>query len=206
MAIDDPLIEKDQLLVGGKGLVPQIFAAFLAGVMVLANSIAYRGIVASCGFLTDAFGALVQQAIIWQAIGSFLMKKSNYLTIAVIDPLCGSFFSQGTTLLARRLAPESDLFVPHAFLLMSLFTAMFGAVTYACTRAGAGLLLKFIPFTVTGGLVGGFGLIIVDASWTLALGTTPLEGLLATARGDALPALRTALLAAVTHAHAMEQL
>ena len=31
MAIDDPLIEKDQLLVGGKGLVPQIFAAFLAG-------------------------------------------------------------------------------------------------------------------------------------------------------------------------------
>ena len=63
MAIDDPLIEKDQLLVGGKGLVPQIFAAFLAGVMVLANSIAYCGIVASCGFLTDAFGALVQQAI-----------------------------------------------------------------------------------------------------------------------------------------------
>ena len=81
--MDSPLLEMRRWM--RRPVIADLFAAFLAAVMVLANSVAYCGIVASGGFLSEAFGAFVQQAVLWQGLGSvILLPLSKYLTIAAV--------------------------------------------------------------------------------------------------------------------------
>eukprot|EP00928_Gymnodinium_smaydae_P068446 TRINITY_DN5158_c0_g1_i9.p1 TRINITY_DN5158_c0_g1~~TRINITY_DN5158_c0_g1_i9.p1 ORF type:complete len:815 (+),score=123.69 TRINITY_DN5158_c0_g1_i9:57-2501(+) len=173
-------------------------AAALAVVFVVANTIGYAGIIAAGAGLSNQFGALVQQTIYSQAAGAFVFAWSGYRTFGAIDPLVGNFMAQcGTITQAKLPGADTDVQAVHAMLLMIVFTFGFGVLTYVLGHLRSGIALKFIPFTVTSGLLGGFGLIVVHSSLEFAI-AVPLSSFpMPTLWDNGLALIRTAAMLTV---------
>uniref|UniRef100_A0A7S1QZE1 STAS domain-containing protein n=1 Tax=Alexandrium catenella TaxID=2925 RepID=A0A7S1QZE1_ALECA len=168
----------------------------MSAMLSVLSAIGYAGALATGEGLKPHFGAFVQQAITSQGLGTFAYYWcSTFRTHAAIDPLAANFMIQASTITARNLGTlaesRPDLQGGHALLLMSIYSAAFGLLSCALGRFRAGFVLRFIPYTVIGGLVGGFGLITVNIALNLAWGVTAGEVWQSTLRGEWLPLLQT---------------
>lgn len=125
-------------------------------------------------------------------------SSSNVVTHATYDSLAGAFFVEGSAIVKRVLHDQPELQGPHALLQMALFAIAFGVISFMLGRMKTGFFLKFIPFNVTGGLLGGFGLIIMYSGWSMTLGSRPIPAFRAAIQAeDWLPLLQTGLMVLV---------
>lgn len=172
-------------------ILADVSAALMAVLLSCLAQIGYAGVIAAGDGLGQHFRALVQQSIAAQGMGTFVYLCSAFRTHAATDSLAANFMLQGAAITGSHFTKLPALQAGHAMLLMSFFTLAFGLLTYLLGRVRFGFILRFIPYTVTGGLVGGFGLITVNIALSLAWGSTAEEAWQATLQGAPLPSLQT---------------
>lgn len=167
-----------------------LMAGILGVFLTVMGSVSYAGIMCQTEDLAPHFGAVVQQTLVANTVGTLiLVVSSQFVTTGIVDPLGAQFFVQAAALM--KVLPEHR--AEHILLLVSVFSILHGVLTWLLGKFRAGVLLKFIPFSILAGMLGGFGLIIVWQAWILALGMPPTSLFQGDGFVQRLFALRTSL-------------
>mmetsp|Transcript_62180 Transcript_62180/g.148339 ORF Transcript_62180/g.148339 Transcript_62180/m.148339 type:complete len:808 (-) Transcript_62180:85-2508(-) len=155
-------------------VVADLSAAVVAGFIVITNCLSYAALMSMAPVFRGLFPILAEQTL-WSIVLSSIamLPMTHYITIANVDPLTAQFITQAAQEVESAMPEASpEVRAMNAFLLVPLFTVTFGFLMFVIGYLRGGIMLKFIPYNVVSGLMGGFGMILAWTALNLAMASS----------------------------------
>eukprot|EP00930_Biecheleria_cincta_P080733 TRINITY_DN6914_c0_g1_i2.p1 TRINITY_DN6914_c0_g1~~TRINITY_DN6914_c0_g1_i2.p1 ORF type:complete len:839 (-),score=128.71 TRINITY_DN6914_c0_g1_i2:264-2780(-) len=131
----------------------------------------YAALVCCTPTLQPYFPVVMQQ-IMWTNFAGAVLSTfmGQFITTSNMDPLVAILFGQMAKRSEILFRGEPAAYFPNMILLMPLMTGLLGLALYSVGRLRLAFMLRFFPYTVTGGFLAGSGLLILMESMKLAAG------------------------------------